>query len=221
MLTDLASIENQNLEFEIEKLSSGQQNDMEGLLQAWVAERTTPEIQPFQYEICDSISEQIACQLNAIAVEKGSKLVGNKADESRRIEMMELDLDRAKYLLKSYLRARLDKIEKFAPLIMASSEHVEKLSVPERDFCHSFANMLHAHYFQSTFDRLPEKLHELLPQLVIAPNMSLPVFIRVLDDIGTILLDDEQTLSLEKGCVYLTQYRHISSLLEYKDKIEL
>ena len=60
---------------------------------------------------------------------------------------MELDLERVRYLLKAYLRTRLekvfhhgtivtpdDKIEKYSRYISRTQESFQRLSVPEADF---------------------------------------------------------------------------------------
>lgn len=56
-------------------------------------------------------------------------------EEHIRLGMVELDVERARWLIKSYLRCRLDKIERHAPFLQQDAQSRERMSDLEKGYC--------------------------------------------------------------------------------------
>lgn len=153
----------------------------------------------------------------------------------RSVEIMELEIERVKYLMKAYLRCRLDKIQTYARWLVTvpagggggggikqkDGSVIDRLSVPEQDYLKSYVRIVEQHYYKSCFEMLPVQLHQVANDAVVPPDMDAPVFVHVKhDDIGSIQLGDNQELALEKGSIYLLPYRHIVQLLK-QDQLNL
>ncbi|KAK7243347.1 hypothetical protein RIF29_38140 [Crotalaria pallida] len=80
--------------------------DVELLKRAWRNEKAAPEILRFQSDLINRVTEQI--QLMEETVEEKS---ADNADPLS-LSLYQMDLDRTLFLLRSYLRVRIQKIEK-------------------------------------------------------------------------------------------------------------
>jgi GINS complex subunit 4 len=56
-------------------------------------------------------------------------------EEHVRLGLVELDVERARWLIKSYLRCRLDKIERHAQYLQHDTQSRERMSDLEKGYC--------------------------------------------------------------------------------------
>lgn len=69
-----------------------------------------PELLPYQQALVEQIYKLINAQEERVAQNAGGQ---SKADARFYLNIMRMEVERVKYLLKSYLRSRLVKIERF------------------------------------------------------------------------------------------------------------
>lgn len=82
---------------------------LKSLEEAWLNEKFSPEILPHQSDLVDCMLQQIhQMEENISKLEKGDF----------RITIHHMELDRIRYVITSYLRTRLEKIEKFTASIL-------------------------------------------------------------------------------------------------------
>ncbi|XP_028797786.1 DNA replication complex GINS protein SLD5-like [Neltuma alba] len=79
-----------------------------------------------------------------------------------------MDLDRAQFLLRSYLRVRIQKIEKFVFHIAKTDELWNKLSKEEKNFARRCTEDLKQHLEDSVLSKLPENYQSFQKQSVIS-----------------------------------------------------
>lgn len=106
------------------------------LAHAWVNERGAPEVQAWDSKMVERVMDQIAQQQSIL-----DSLVSDAStseEEHFRLNLVQLDVERAKWILRSYLRARLVKvgrvshqIERHAAYIMAHQAERQRLSDAE------------------------------------------------------------------------------------------
>ena len=77
------------------------------------------------------------------------------------ISLYQMEIDRVKYLLASYLRMRLRKIEKFVFHILGSEEEFSKLSPNEVEFASKYQEAVERHLKESCLDQIPDKFRSL------------------------------------------------------------
>ncbi|KAI1297402.1 GINS complex subunit [Mortierella claussenii] len=96
------------------------------LTQAWINERAAPDILPYEQACVDGLIARMEDQTEAIdELDSGN-------DTSMILSILyQTELERVKFVLRSYLRTRLSKIEKFSESILADSASKARLSRAE------------------------------------------------------------------------------------------
>jgi GINS complex subunit 4 len=128
---------------------------LEKLEEAWQNERFAPELLEHKTEVVDCILEQIKeMEENLSHVRKGDFVAG----------IHQLELDRVQYVLRSYLRTRLQKIEKYVMHVLeqeADSSSLSRLSPEELIFAKEYADSLDSHLQSLVLRHMPSNLQKL------------------------------------------------------------
>ncbi|KAI9190441.1 GINS complex subunit [Blastocladiella emersonii ATCC 22665] len=186
--------------------------DLDVLTKAWVNERFAPELLPFQHAAVENLTELLSYQ--------ASDLAEGAADLAQIIKAM--DVERVKFVLRSYLRTRLHKIEHVALFLMAP-DRVEAaraiLSPYEAQYAEKYAALLRTHLHDTVGKHLPELFQAVDEEsehvdMVPKPVMDQAVFVRILRDIGDVQLpDDTEPVAMMEGEMYLVRYMGIRRML--------
>ncbi|XP_058210962.1 DNA replication complex GINS protein SLD5 isoform X1 [Rhododendron vialii] len=206
-----------------ESLSST--NDAELLKRAWRTEKAAPEILQFEAGLVQRSREQI--QLVEGNVED---LVASGSDPLI-VSLNQMDMDRTLYLLRSYLRTRLQKIEKYMFHIHKNTELWNRLSEQEQKFAQRCIEDLEDHFDKSVLSKLPDRYKSSVKQSVISeeddmvpePQLDTYVICRTKGSLGALQLDNsgvEDPVDLDPGDLYAVRYKSIKPLV-YSGQIEL
>lgn len=197
---------------------AGAATDVELLKRAWRNEKAAPEILTFQHDLVQRAREQI--QLLEETIE-GSAESG--ADELM-LSLYRMDLDRTLFLLRSYLRTRLQKIEKHVIHISITEELWDRLCKPEQKFAEKCTDALQKHLEQSVLSKLPQGYQSMIKQaisseendMVPGPQLDTFVFCKSRAPIGSFQLDDkgEDMVNLVADDLYILRYKPIKRLVE-------
>jgi len=182
------------------------------LEEAWINERNSPELLHPRMEMVDCMLEQL------------KTMEGNLARLSKgdlRLPVHRMELGRIRFVINSYLRARLQKIESQIWHYTGPGEAGSRMTQEEAAFAVSFRetgtsllNSLVLKHLPGTWD--PEKSVPVLP----GPGLSQAVFVKVLECRTGFEVRDEsgggrdETVDLEVGAQHLLQYNVIRGLLE-------
>jgi GINS complex subunit 4 len=129
--------------------------------------------------------------------------------------LKELQIDRVRYLIASYLRARLLKIEKYAEYIIDNEEIFERLSSREQKFAKEYHELEQNHLNTMFLNGLPDRLKDSGDQNTMPePDTRTFVFCKVREDIGQFQLGDEEIVNLNAGDTYVLQYEPIVPFIE-------
>ncbi|RNA08804.1 DNA replication complex GINS SLD5 [Brachionus plicatilis] len=188
---------------------------IEKLQQSWLNEKFSPELLEHKTPVVECIIEQIKHMENNIRSAK-------KGDF--RIAIHKLELDRIKYMLYSYLRIRIKKIEQFASSILEEdvrrhSNIRSKLSAEEFAYASEYLKNVRAHLTSSVLEHLPSNLQDLNEAVatVPRPDMDKFVFLKTMDSIKGILIDDmtndgrNEIIDMDKDDLYIMRYNPIKS----------
>ncbi|XP_072974660.1 DNA replication complex GINS protein SLD5 isoform X1 [Typha angustifolia] len=191
--------------------------DVDLLKRVWRNEKESPEILRFESELVHRAREQI--QLLEETVEEFRE---NSVDDLV-VSLYQMDLDRTLYLLRSYLRIRLQKIEKYM-IHIAKTNLWNLLSEQEQKFAKRCTDIMEKHLEQSVLSRLPYGYQSILKQsisseeddMVPEPQVDTFVFCKAKCDIGAIQLDDTggEILDLVADDLYVLRYKSIKGLVE-------
>ncbi|XP_027336982.1 DNA replication complex GINS protein SLD5 [Abrus precatorius] len=202
--------------------------DVELLKQAWRNEKAAPEILQFQSNLISRVREQI--QLMEDTVEEKS----TDGTDPLSLSLYQMDLDRTLFLLRSYLRIRIQKIEKYMFHILKTEELWNRLSKDEKSFTRRCTDDLKQHLEESVLSKLPENYQSVLKQSVISeeddmvaePHLDTFVLCRSREYLTGIQLEDgpvddrSKLFEMEPGVLHFICYKSIKALVE-SGKIDL
>jgi GINS complex subunit 4 len=99
--------------------------------------------------------------------------------------VIQTELERYRYLVRSYLRARIAKIDKYTLHYLSTDELRARLSEMELAYATRHQALLHNHYLSSFLSSFPPNLQNLNDtsvglNMIDAPDMESAVFIRLL-----------------------------------------
>ncbi|KAG0452302.1 hypothetical protein HPP92_025775 [Vanilla planifolia] len=192
-------------------------SDVVLLKKAWRNEKAAPEVLHFEAGLIQRAREQI--QLLEETVEE---LIEIRSDDIV-VSLYQMDLDRALFLLRSYLRIRLQKIEKH--MLHIYRTHLwNRLSEQEQRFAKRCLDIMEGHLERSVLSRLPYGYQSMLKQSIsseeddMVPQTQLDTFIfcKAKSNIGAFQLDDmgEEIVDLVAGDLYVLRYKSIKGLVE-------
>ncbi|CAL9162334.1 DNA replication complex GINS protein SLD5-like [Musa acuminata AAA Group] len=191
--------------------------DVELIKRAWRNEKAAPEILQFEGPLVLRVREQI--QLLEETVEESTENGSNDLV----VSLYQMDLDRTLFLLRSYLRIRLQKIEKY--MIHISKTNLwNRLSEQEKKFTKRCTEIMEKLLEQSVLSRLPYGYESFLKQsisseeddMVPEPQLDTFVFCKAKDAVGAFQLDDsgDEIVDLVADDLYVIRYKSIKGLVE-------
>ncbi|OCH91540.1 hypothetical protein OBBRIDRAFT_792133 [Obba rivulosa] len=147
-------------------------------------------------------------------------------EEHFRIMLVQTEIERVKFVIRSYTRTRLYKIEKYARYIVSTPELHEKLSKAELDHAQRYARLVEYHFNQTVLQSLPSEQRSLddnahfMPSMVTQPDKLRPVFVHARQACPPVRLPDGSALTMPKGQISLTPYYVVEQLL-LRNEVEL
>ncbi|PIA18614.1 GINS complex, Sld5 component [Coemansia reversa NRRL 1564] len=183
---------------------------------AWVNERNAPELLEYEGTTLENLMELVDFQNQRIQSQPA--VIAN---------ILKMDVDRVKYLVRSYLRTRLAKIEKYALHYTREPRYRDRLSQSELDYAKGFVALEEKHMRRSFLDQLPPHLRALDEtttnglEMVPKPDVDSAVFCRVRTTVGEFQFDaSEDPILMKRTNIFITRYSIIRDLLE-DGKVEL
>lgn len=137
--------------------------------------------------------------------------------------MIAVELTRLRYMMRSYLRVRLFKIEKYAMHCVGESHVNARLSSLESAYVQEYVNLTLQHLRSHVTSKLPEAFSAVSkqatahphPDMIPTPDIGHHVFARVERTIGDVqMYDDGTTEDLVQGDLYIMRYKVIREFLQ-------
>lgn len=183
---------------------------------AWMNERSAPELLPHQSEILDLMLGQISHMESNMSQLDRNDLRG---------VVHKMELERIRYIVSSYLRTRLAKIERFGEAILAEEEARDEeskhLSESEAVFAKAYVDNMNAHFNQILLRHIPESFHDDPKKRMVKPNLMSTVFVRVNSSSASVVINEEdEELEMRAGSQHVVPYKLISDLLR-RNKLQL
>ncbi|EOA12591.1 hypothetical protein CARUB_v10027087mg [Capsella rubella] len=194
-------------------------SDVELLKRAWRNEKAAPEILQYEGALVQRAKEQIE-----LVEETIDDYVENGIDPLV-VSLYQMDLDRTQFLLRSYLRVRLLKIEKFMFHNLKSEEAERQLSEQEKVFATRCADDLAKHFEESVLLKLPENYQSVLKQSLISevddmvpqPHLDTFVVCKSKNFVSLNLYEEgesPETVEMERGDLYFIRYKIVKGAIE-------
>ncbi|KAI0109653.1 hypothetical protein GGR51DRAFT_102163 [Nemania sp. FL0031] len=192
--------------------------DLQALTRAWVAERSSPELLHWPSDgLFERVNDRIKQQ-----IERVEEMTGDMDPKTNfALIVIQTELERFKYLVRSYLRARIAKIDKHTLHYLSSPELRERLSETEQAYATRHQALLHNHYLSSFLSAFPATLQNLNDtagniSMIDTPDLDTAVFIRLLKDSlveghGT---DTDGVMNGKNGDIIILRWSDAKSLVD-------
>ncbi|TQV97144.1 hypothetical protein V2A60_000223 [Cordyceps javanica] len=217
-----------------------QTRELQALTRRWVAERSAPELLAWP---SDGLFERVNDQIKA-QIEKIEDMTGDMDPKTNfALIVIQTELERYKFLVRSYLRARIAKvgsllqhqhqhfyvvnllsacvqIDKHTLHYLSNEELRGRLSSTELAYATRHQALLHNHYLSSFLASFPEKLQNLNDtagniSMVDSPDLDTAVFIRMLrdKDVYGRGTDADVTLPASNGDILILRWSNARQLV--------
>ncbi|QPG76930.1 hypothetical protein FOA43_004324 [Brettanomyces nanus] len=184
-------------EVKVPKLESDQErsDDVRKLTNAWIQERAVPELLPYEGDLLDRLLNRVRKQLEFIEV-NSIELPKHEGEIKLLLVIVENELDRVQFVIRSYVRTRLTKIDEFAIFLRSSDEELAKLSTNETVYMEKHLELLMDLYNRQFLSNMPVELQALDEvaagiSMVDQPDYDRPVFIKCRRN-KEVIIDDEE-----------------------------
>ena len=195
-------------------------DDLRELETAGLNERFAPELLPHRDELVRRVRAAVDAQQEVIA---------DLSQEDALLRMIyDTELERTQYLLRTYLRTRILKIQQQALHLARDPDAQALLADSEAAFAEKYASMYQEHVDREAWSlvdtsRLPETLKTItsIKQLVSPPEVGVHVFCKATRDVEPFNIDGTTDMvDLEKDTVALLPYAPLRPFIE-KGWVEL
>ncbi|CAL1530968.1 unnamed protein product [Lymnaea stagnalis] len=190
---------------------------LQKLEEAWLNEKFAPDLLPVKSNLVECMLAQIdAMESNIANAKKGDF----------RINVHRMEIDRIRYVISSYLRQRIAKIESFTAHILQDEEKRRDTDAPllsdaELEFAKAYHNSVMAHLKNTALDHMPPNVASMnVQETAVLPNLDSYVFLKVNDRTENVLVEEEtvdvgeEIMDFEKGDQHIMRYKPVASLIE-------
>lgn len=188
------------------------QSALQAIEQAWLNEKFAPEILPHQSDLVDCMLQQIS------HMEENVKRL-NKGDI--RIMIHRMELDRIKFVISSYLRTRLEKIERFAIHILSQEGNRTQdecyLTPAELRFAKEYLASVETLFRTVALQHMPNNFQAFeVNKFSAKPNMQAHVFLQANEQVQGIVLPGavDEEIDFEAGSQHIIQYNAVADLVK-------
>ncbi|KAF2478110.1 GINS complex, Sld5 component [Lindgomyces ingoldianus] len=183
--------------------------DLQELTRAWVAERVAPELLLYPDALMERVLERIRKQIELV-----EEQTGNMDPKSGfKLIIIQTELERFKFLVRSFLRARIKKIDSH-PLhvLQTHTSNPTLLSPSELQYLTQHQALLSQHYASSFLSQFPAALQRLDDtaggvSMIEKPDEDTAVFCRALRDVGEVVVEGtDKRFEIQRGDVSVIRW---------------
>ncbi|KFM67190.1 DNA replication complex GINS protein SLD5, partial [Stegodyphus mimosarum] len=172
-------------ETESEELTTAAQV-VEKLEEVWKNEKLAPDLLLYEGELVECLIDQIQHMENSLQRIK---------KEDFRLVFHKMELDRIKFILSSYLRTRLAKIEKFGSHLLYLEQRElsdpNQMSDEERRFAQRYTSSMKNYLHDAALKHMPTNMQSLkLEEIGCKPQMNASVFIKVKNECRGVRIEE-------------------------------
>lgn len=137
------------------------------------------------------------------------------ANDFRRVTHR-MELERIRYVVTSYLRCRLHKIEDFTQHIISEENNrpvdKKRLSEAERKFAEDYLESIERHFQQLALRHIPPNQDD-NSKRIVRPNLMSNVFLKVLKPCGIVVNTNDEEVDLAENSQHMLPFQLISDLV--------
>lgn len=182
---------------------------LEILQNTWLNEKFAPELLPHQSDMLDLMLGQI---------EHMEENISQLDKNDFRYIAHRIELERIKYIVTSYLRCRIKKIEAFTRALLEEDDQrpadKRRMSTEERQYAEAHMALIRKHFHQIAIQHMPANLQEESAREVVTPNLMSHIFLRANESVPSVVVGmNDEEVDLEAGSLHIMPYKLASDLL--------
>lgn len=191
-------------------------DDVSRMKVALLNEKGSPELLPYEEDLLEDLTKQIKAQRARMKSQRDVVFAG----------LCEMEIDRVKYLMASYLRTRLRKLEKYAFHVLSNRSLHDRMSPAEFEFVKGYTDAKAQHLQRALLQHLPKNYQSLTEKyrqtgdaardidMIRKPKLDGVVFCRVVDDVGEYTVhDSDATADMTMGSSWIARYSSVQALV--------
>ncbi|EDW33991.1 GL22013 [Drosophila persimilis] len=186
------------------------QKVLEILETAWINEMCAPEILPNQTDMLELMVSQVSHM---------EEQMRDLDKNDFRAVVHSMELERVRYIMASYLRCRLQKIETFTQHILNQEDAREpddkRLSPEETKFAKEFAGHVDEYFHKVATQYMPNQQRGELDQRIVVPNLMSHVFLKANVAVPAVIVGvDDEEVDMAPGSQHIIPYQLVADLLQ-------
>ncbi|OXU21091.1 hypothetical protein TSAR_013189 [Trichomalopsis sarcophagae] len=187
---------------------------IQALENAWLNEKFAPELLPHQLPLVETMLEHIVHMENNLKKLKKGDI---------RLNIHTMELSRIRFVISSYLRKRLEKIEEYAIHLLSEdanrdvNEHF--MTTAEAKFAREYISSVENLFNVVALQYMPPRIKEFeLNKMASKPNMNKHVFVSANKAaLGILIPGNDIEVDFEEGSQHIIQYSAIAHLVKTGD----
>ncbi|KAF8582930.1 Sld5-domain-containing protein [Ramaria rubella] len=198
-----------------------QDNLVPELIRHWMNERLAPDILDQRGELIQRVLERVREQAGLVQRLRGDPEASE--DEHFQIILVQTEVERVRFIVRSYMRSRIHKIEKYAHHILENPNIQLRLSTMEYPApTESYAALIDSQFDISVLNALPawtQREGQIWhgPSTISRPDNDTSLFVHALQDCEHILLPNGEPKDIRKGSIGLFRYSTIENNLRRRE----
>ena len=186
---------------------------LQKLEEAWLNEKHSPELQDSKIEIVECLLDQInTMEENLVKLKKGDV----------RIPVHRMEIQRIKFMINSYLRHRLSKIQKnIFSITKPDSDNPDKMTAEEAEFAGNYRQLLQTHFDSLILRHIPGHWDPTkVSPVTSGPALDSAVFVSVKKSVAGVDIKDatdlgrDDSVDFSEGNQHIVQYSAVSHLVD-------
>lgn len=186
------------------------------LIVAWTMERNSPEVLGYDEILLETANSRMREQIEIV---EATEINDNRTNF--KLVILQTELERLKFLVRSYLRTRIAKLDRFALFCMREYNMLSKLSVLERHYVEKHQAILERYYHATFLKDVPDSgsLRRVDDtgaaglSMVDRPDIHKSVFCKVVRPIANPLKVGPEIVDVEVGNIVLVRYSAVQEYL--------
>lgn len=182
---------------------------LDALQLAWLNEKFAVQVLPYEEAIVDMVMSQL--------VYMEENLANTNKNEMLYIAHR-MEVERIRYVLASYHRCRLQKIEEYTFHILEEEAKrppdAKRLSAGEQRFATDFYKSVEGHFHQLAVRHMPQNHQDDEQVRKVSPNVDSHVFIRAKENVADFAISaDHEMINIAAGSIHMFKYRDVEPLV--------
>jgi GINS complex subunit 4 len=195
---------------------SRKQELLKHLTDAWILERNSPELLPYEERLLEDAKNALSSRMNYI-LEIGE--IDLKINFQ--LVIIQTEMERLKYLIRSYLRTRLAKIDRYSLHYSRDAVNATRLSALERHYAAKHQVILERHVRASFLKEFADsaQLSRIDDtgaaglSMVDKPDLGKAIFCKVVKPSSDLVKVGDDQLELSQGSTFLVRYSAVKQYI--------